>query len=406
MPDYVYMPVEMILEILKRLPVKSLVRCKSVCKTWNTLISNPSFISVHLQASLSNNTPFLLLGCLKKDGLEYSLHYDNDGFGKFKQLPFPRFGFVFDSQVVGSCNGVICVRLYTYDELRFVLWNHSIQKYISLPQLSFSEDDDFNFVFGFDLVTNDYKLLIVGVDKDGTWIEPYLFSLNENCWKRVNAFSTNYAFVPGPLNFVNGAVHWSGYRERNNGEYSHAILGFDLSAEEFFEINFPESSSGFPFDLSIMKYGESSIAVTTCPIDVELELWVMKKYGVVESWTKVLTLHRDPVYAWIPKVLVFKKNGEFLLQMNDAKMASLDLNSQQMEASLYLNSQQIELHVVDFGADLISVGSYVELLSVRSYVESLVLLDKAGNIYSESDINHTVDSSDYDESSGGENDLA
>ncbi|KAK9007051.1 hypothetical protein V6N11_019379 [Hibiscus sabdariffa] len=369
-----YMPVEVIVEILKRLPVKSLVRCRSVCKSWNTLISHPSFISVHLQASLSNNTSFLLLGCLKKEGLEYSLHHDNDGFGKFKQLPFPPpFGCVSDSQVVGSCNGVICVHLYPYDddeEFRFVLWNPSIQKYIFLPQprLSFSEAADFNVGFGFDSRTDDYKLFIVGVDKDGCWIQPYLFSLNENCWKR------------------------------NNGEYIHEILGFSLNAEEFFEINFPESLSGLgPFDLSIMEYGESFIVVATHRIAAMFqELWVMKEYGVVESWTKVLTLHTSP-RSWIPEVLGFRKNGEVLLSMGNAKMAALDLNSQQMEASLNLNSQQIVLHAVDVGTDL---------LSARSYVESLVLLDKAGNVYRASDLNHPLDSSDYDESSGGETDLA
>ncbi|KAK8492206.1 hypothetical protein V6N11_031195 [Hibiscus sabdariffa] len=78
--------------------------------------------------------------------------------------------------------------------------------------------------------------------------------------------------------FVNGAVHWLGYRERNNGEYSVVFLGFDLSAEEFFEINFSKSSSSLgPFDLLVMKYGESSIAVTTNRIVVEL--WVMKEYA-------------------------------------------------------------------------------------------------------------------------------
>ncbi|KAK8593897.1 hypothetical protein V6N12_045970 [Hibiscus sabdariffa] len=83
-------------------------------------------------------------------------------------------------------------------------------------------------------------------------------------------------------------------------------MGFDLSAKEFFQ-------------------GESSIDVSTHPLDVELhELWMMKEYGVVESWTKVLTLHR-----------------------------------------------------VD-----------------RSYVEGLVLLDKAVNVRSESDVNHPIDSSD------------
>ncbi|KAK8503644.1 hypothetical protein V6N12_024816 [Hibiscus sabdariffa] len=400
-----YMPVEVIMEILQRLPVKSLVRCRSVCKSWNTLISHPSFISTHLQASLPNNTPFLLLGCNKRGRLEYSLHYDNDGFGKFKQLPLPPIGCVSNSKVVGSCNGVICVYLYPHDlyprdhdELRFVLWNPSIQKYISLPQLSFSEPADFNFGFGFDSRTNDYRLLTVGVDIIYRLVQPYLFSLNENCWKRVNAFSTNYEFLPVPLHFVNGAVHWLGFRKRNNGAFSHAILGFDLSAEEFFEINLPESFSSLgPFDLSIMEYGKSFIAVTTHQIAVVFqELWVMKEYGVVESWTKVLTLHTGP-RSWIPDVLGFRKNGEVLLHMGIAKMVALDLNSQQMEASLYLNSQQIVLLAVDVGADL---------LSVRSYVESLVLLDKVGNVYSESDVNHPIDSSDYDESSGGESDLA
>ncbi|KAK8500740.1 hypothetical protein V6N12_031400 [Hibiscus sabdariffa] len=121
--------------------------------------------------------------------------------------------------------------------------------------------------------------------------------------------------------FVNGAVHWLGYRERNNGEYSVVFLGFDLSAEEFFEINFSKSSSSLgPFDLLVMKYGESSIAVTTNRIVVEL--WVMKE-----------------------------KNGEVWLHMHNAKMATFDLNSQQMEASLYLNSQRNDLHEVDVRAN-------------------------------------------------------
>ncbi|KAL4376894.1 hypothetical protein GQ457_02G032200 [Hibiscus cannabinus] len=243
-----------------------------------------------------------------------------------------------------------------------------------------------NVGFGFDSRTIDYKLLVVGVYKDGSWIQPYLFSLNENCWKRVNAFSTNYELLPRPLHFVNGAVHWSGFRERNNGEYIHAILGFGLS----------------PFDLSIMEYGESLIVVATHRIAIVfLELWVMKEYGVVESWTKVLTLHTGP-RSWIQEVLGFRKNGKVLLHMGNAKMAALDLNSQQMEALLYLNNQQIELHAVDVGVNLLSIRSHVKLLSVKSYVESLVLLDKAGNDYSESDLNHSINSSDYDESSGGE----
>ncbi|KAK8973539.1 hypothetical protein V6N11_030729 [Hibiscus sabdariffa] len=61
----------------------------------------------------------------------------------------------------------------------------------------------------------------------------------------------------------------------------------------------------------------------------------------------------------------------------DEKIASLDLNCQQMEALLYLNCQQMELHA-------------------KSYVESLVLLDKAVNVFSENGVNHPIDSSDWE----------
>ncbi|KAK9016740.1 hypothetical protein V6N11_079234 [Hibiscus sabdariffa] len=106
-----------------------------------------------------------------------------------------------------------------------------------------------------------------------------------------------------------------------------------------------------------MKFWESSIAVTTRPTDAELELWVMKEYGVVESWTKVLTLHTNLQHAWFSRVIRFRENGDVLLHPHNAKMASLDLNSQKMENSLYLNSQQIEPHIVDVGTDLLSIRS-------------------------------------------------
>ncbi|KAK8549134.1 hypothetical protein V6N11_017829 [Hibiscus sabdariffa] len=393
-----YTPVEVILKVLKRLPVKSLVRFRSVCKSWNTLICNQSFIAAHLQAT-PNNTSFLLLACLKKYRVNYSLHYDKAGFGKFKHLQFPKFDYnAADSAVVGSCNGLICVQLFYHGEFDFyfVLWNPAILKYTYLPELSVSEDDDLNTGFGFDSTTNDYKLLVVGVDKSGSWIQPYLFSLNGSSWKRITATPPNYAIGPdASMPFVSGALHWLGYQERNAGEFSHAILGFHLSTEEFLVINLPNNLTGFrPLGLSIMKYGESSIALSIDPGRGELhELWVMKEYGVVQSWTKVLALDGFRPGACIPRVLGFRQNGEVLLRVRKVKMASLDLNSQQMGDSLYLNSQQIELHGVDVGEDL---------LSVYSYAESLVLLDKPVDVSSESDDYYHIVSSDSDELNWGE----
>ncbi|KAK8549128.1 hypothetical protein V6N12_062026 [Hibiscus sabdariffa] len=234
-----------------------------------------------------------------------------------------------------------------------------------------------NVGFGFDPRTNDYKLLIVVVCKCGGSIEPYLLSLNGNCWKKVTANSPNSFFGSKDMTFVNGVVHWLGFRGRKKFGYNYVILGFDMTAEGFFEMKLPESLFGFCHDdLSIMKYGESSIVVTTHSTTVELhELWIMKEYGVVHSWAKLLTLHRIDCYAWIPRVLGFRKNGEVLLRVDDEKIASLDLNYQQMEAPLYFKCQQMELYGVEVRGDL---------QSVNSYVESLELLDKAVNVRSDS----------------------
>nr|XP_017216364.1 PREDICTED: putative F-box/kelch-repeat protein At3g17570 [Daucus carota subsp. sativus] len=40
---------DLLTEVLSRLPVKYLLRCKAVSKSWYSLISNPSFIKAHYQ---------------------------------------------------------------------------------------------------------------------------------------------------------------------------------------------------------------------------------------------------------------------------------------------------------------------------------------------------------------------
>ncbi|KAL1816570.1 hypothetical protein ACET3Z_019144 [Daucus carota] len=63
------LPEGMISEILLRLPVKSLLQCKSVCKPWLSLISTPHFVQSQLLRAImaSMNTPTLL--CIEKPPL-------------------------------------------------------------------------------------------------------------------------------------------------------------------------------------------------------------------------------------------------------------------------------------------------------------------------------------------------
>ncbi|KAK8593900.1 hypothetical protein V6N12_045973 [Hibiscus sabdariffa] len=101
-------------------------------------------------------------------------------FDEFKQLQLLVFGCVSRTSVLDSCNGLICLILFHYEVLNFVLWNLSIQKYISLPQPSISEDVELKFGFGLiqeQMISRKNEEVLLDVDRGK------MASLGLNCLK-------------------------------------------------------------------------------------------------------------------------------------------------------------------------------------------------------------------------------
>nr|XP_008384959.1 uncharacterized protein LOC103447537 [Malus domestica] len=99
--------------------------------------------------------------------------------------------------------------------------------------------------------------------------------------------------------FVNGAVHWLAWRCLNDGRYQNFILAIDVDGELFCEIRVLKSfrqDEPLDYHLSVSGDGNSIAMFTTtrgrnCPEDF-LDIWVMKEYGIEDSWAKLITLHR------------------------------------------------------------------------------------------------------------------
>ncbi|OMP04956.1 hypothetical protein COLO4_09169 [Corchorus olitorius] len=382
MSDYTDLPQELLLsEIVVRLPAEALVKFTAVCKSWNSLIKNPKFISTHLQKSISSTNLLLFRLYTRTSGkgarrLEYSLRSNNKALDEYKQLTCPNIGGcrsrVGAFRVAGSCNGLVCFvedGCYGYG-YTFILWNPVIKKAIHLPEpnVTYSSHGPYDGFtgFGFDSKTNDYKLLRYVMldtnDYEGeVSIEAEVYSLNANCWTSITSIAPKYIPCLGyPRNygssFVNGAIHLLAF-DRNDPK-RNLILAFDVSEQVFSEIPLPDPlSDAFSPPAQLLTYGQSSIAITTRESWYSsIHLWVMKEYGVATSWTKVLTMEAA---ERVERVLLFRQDEQVFVLREDESIASLDIKTKHYE--------------------VLGVRAPEDYLVVDSYVDSLVLLDKCYN---------------------------
>uniref|UniRef100_A0A2N9HUR4 F-box domain-containing protein n=1 Tax=Fagus sylvatica TaxID=28930 RepID=A0A2N9HUR4_FAGSY len=361
--SYDFLSDEIVTQILLRLPIKSIITSICVCKTWKSIIQNPTFISTHLHHSTTTNH-LLLFTIFSGSKQIYALHNDDDN--DFTE--HTRFDFLVDSftinprfRVVATCNGLVCFSddLLGYTN-RFYLWNPCVRKYVKLPYPNFTFEDGDEFIhsigFGFDRKTNDYKVVRMvspqddpDCGKDRPMVEVYTLSTGE--WRMVTPVLSPICILhdcPTPA-FVNGALHWIGVRRDTTAFVNGALLwiGHRMNGE-----------------LSAV-YGNSIALFHSSYFRGFLDIWVMKEYGVASSWTKVLAFtEHNPGDS--PLALGFRRNSQLVLQVQDLKLISVDLGNQNMKDLGYQNGKDIGINTFKY-------------TFVGSYVESLVLLDKAAN---------------------------
>ncbi|CAJ2654080.1 unnamed protein product [Trifolium pratense] len=315
-----YLPHELIIQILLRLPVKSLIRFKCVSKSWFSLISHPNFGNSHFQLSATQtrrilcipNSPTKILSIdfessLNNDFIDFESSLLNNDFA----LLNPNFSLV-SLQIKGSCRGFICLR----GSSNLYLWNPSTGVHRQIPLSPFDyELKDYYFGhlygFGYDQSRDDYLVVSMSCDPtyDSNSSHLEFFSLRDNTWKEIegtqfpymNASSHPYPKV-GPL--FNGAIHWLA---RRCDLQVYVIVAFDLMERKLFEMPFPDDDN-IPTHCDLWVFGEFLSILANDYNNNMIEIWVMKEYKVHSSWTKTLVLPAfhsfDLIYS--------TKNGDFI----------------------------------------------------------------------------------------------
>ncbi|KAK9697284.1 hypothetical protein RND81_08G027100 [Saponaria officinalis] len=383
-------PMEIMVDILVRLPIKSIFRFKCVCKNWYVLIQSHEFFKLHLNRSLKNNSYncSLILPITRKlmvDGTQavvsclYRAYLDSNEtrldlseltlplsfrpfLDKISRINHRRLNNPRDEpmlygrfDVVGSCNGLI---LITSGEQHIAICNPSIEhehafkilpckKYSNyVPYHSYYDTEIFRksyfennknysrwfmyraFGLGYDSISRFYKIVYL------TSKRALVYSLanDRRSWRFIDLpydvikydLAPSYGIpeserekrvlmqVHGHGMSTNNHLHWN-ITEFDSEVFDYSretILSFDICEEKWGEIPVLDELAIKSYIIELGVLNGCLCMLTSRGISYpNLDLWIMKEYGVKESWTK---LFKVPNGSGIP-LFYHKDRYEFLL---------------------------------------------------------------------------------------------
>ena len=247
------LPHDVVIDILTRLPVKSLIRFRCVSKSWYSTITDPLFITKHLNlnskakslSSYNNHNDFLLYTDHKQ---LYTAACNDDPTLTLTEVC--RFQIPFPVDMVDYCNGMFLI--FRSRGTLIYLWNPSIQKHKML--MLADGRNGFSLGLAYHFQNNDFKILKIVCNNKGPRFEAKVYALSTDLWRMIE-FSVE--LIPNlgsildiqyePFLFFNGDLHFMAYTRGKNNT-NNFILSFDVNDEIFREIRLPENYlDGFIF---------------------------------------------------------------------------------------------------------------------------------------------------------------
>ncbi|KAG5597665.1 hypothetical protein H5410_038897 [Solanum commersonii] len=314
----IYFPEEIIVEILIRLPVHSLLRFKCASKFWKTLITSDHFKAKHYNYA-KNNKKILITRWHPDHTTSYYCSSLSSPQPLQKLGCCPSNNKPNRYEVLCCCDGLSLLHFF-YD---YLLWNPSTNESIQLPYIDYQESIRSTFGLGYDSISDGYKILKIDNSGDDSRPPSKILALKSGSWRKIDNHPRifhNSTYRDGPLTFVCGAFYWLSKDNVNN----YFMVSLDISSEVYKEIPLPEGICNIP-NMAFIKRDVSVIEGMLCAYCSCLharaagdtfKLWVMKDYGIKESWTILFNIQDRYIYyiIGIPKYIF--GNDQILLIYN------------------------------------------------------------------------------------------
>ncbi|XP_057463917.1 F-box protein CPR1-like [Actinidia eriantha] len=283
--------------------------------------------------------------------------------------------------IVGSCNGLICLSTEIYN---LTIWNPSTGKAYNLPynptKIRYSSILDSPtrtstiFGFGHDSISDDYKfitfsfngpkkLMAMKVETRDNNIffctELWVYSLKTKSWTISSSPSfpsKQYMIVPKYGVFASNALHWIMVRQDFNLiPYEQFLIGaFNLGSDnQLYEVQLPDLSNFnnvIHIILTNLSVLNGCLCLCTChrTVMAPIDIWVMKVYSVKESWTRLFSfLPTGPDLSMTTKPLAYSRCGDkvMLLDCYDtySKLIWYDLKTKNITTILLLGEDGVDI---------------------------------------------------------------
>ncbi|KAL5562670.1 hypothetical protein UlMin_032417 [Ulmus minor] len=435
------LPLVILVDILLKLSTKSIVYCKCVCKTWRAAISDPQFAKMHFKQAKAyplirdlyptriSRTLYLNEpgdgGCdscnieVKVDtnlrvpirNSQVMIHQNKPSvvfFGKYRPGMHCIKINAEDHRyhLVNSCNGLLCLAAPSKCPAKtVVVCNPVTGEYINL--WSFPNTLPFGITkiviccgLGFCSKSNQFKVVRVchlfdrGVPSSHKIVMAEIQALGTGEWRDVDNCPGMW-WVQEGATYLDGALHWMciDYQE------SEHIVSFDLENEQFYLLPLPPLAPDHPFknekvyNLSMGAVG-GCLCVCDPPssylLDEPCDVWIMKYYGVHDSWTKLFSI-ASPILEMNMTIdphanccfPISLDNGAFLMFYSSEKLQALVYYDQRGLKLKHLKLRPLSkfqaiAHTPSFIPlkDMLMVGDNVEILNVNSGCGNLKLLEE------------------------------
>ncbi|KAI3470226.1 hypothetical protein Pfo_026889 [Paulownia fortunei] len=393
---------DVVTEILSHLPVQSLLRFKTVSKSWHNIIDSSSFAKLHVRNYCNNNdnndSVFLRFFYGKTENWELSIMFPDCGklYGEFPDIQeFLKNNIKIGSpRVFGPVNGLICI----HDKPRFsnfgaqygpsswrepiALCNPSLGKIEILPisPISCSFRDfcsafSCDIGFGFDYVTNDYKIVqllscycVEGSENDHH-IHVQVYSRITNTWRKWGGepFNKNMYVIKKPItsSYKNGSfVHWLA-RKYMRDYQGKVVLSFDMHDEVFHTTLLPRLTYDVEYKRKLVKIKifakVDSLVLFVYPLLGEfgggrrwVDRWVLHGLGNKGRWTRLSSIGPFPE---IPKPVALWRSYGVVLKYScvQNKLVFYDCCTQEVR-DFESHDNEYWLKVVEYKGSLISLS--------------------------------------------------